>query len=131
MLRKIFLFIFRATALINARPWISSDRADINYFNGVLTVSLVQLIVLNDLYIVLTWISGLAYPTSYIVPVAIYVILVLFNDVWLVSKRAGIEYVKQFAQESPSIKRRLRLASVVLVLFAVGEFFLLSPRPVG
>lgn len=123
---KLFLFIFRTVARFNAPAGIGGDRTSTNYFNGILLVSLLQIVLLNDAYIILTWILPIAYPRSYIIPVIIFIVLVLANYGWLIIHGAGTKYIRNFRGE-PATQRILRISAIAIIAIAVIGFFLLTP----
>jgi len=124
---RVFLFVFVVTTKLNSRPFITRDRQFANYINGIIVVSLLDMAIINVLYVSVCWIIGIQYVVSTLSVLSLYCILITMNWWLLIFRRAGIQYVHEYERETPRTKRRLII--VVIVILAVSIAGVFAPAP--
>lgn len=127
MITTPLLIVFRAVSGLNVHGWIGERRDDANITNGVLAVALVQMLFINDLYVLMTWTSYFRYPKSYIIPVVIFLLIVAIDYWWLVIEGRGTDFIKRYSSEAPARKwASATLTCLLVVILLVGFFTLRS-----
>jgi hypothetical protein len=128
MIYNPFLDIYRIVVNLNVPGWIGEDRKSANIANGLVILSLVQIAVVNDAYVVSTWLSQISYSRSYITPILVYIILILANYTWLVLYGRGDEYIRMFRSKSKLFKVTRNAIAIFIVGASTSATVLLDAR---
>jgi hypothetical protein len=126
-MNEIFLVIFRQVVLINAPAGIGGDRADTNYFNAVLIVSVVQTMLVRNLYVILTWIIHLKFPSGNVIFVFVYLAFIAVNYWWLVTRANGTNYIADFKDKAKAARTLWNVAALGLIALTFFGFIALLP----
>jgi hypothetical protein len=127
MIGQIFLYIFRGVSMVPARPWFGGPKKYAQYFNGVSIVSLIQIAILNNVYVILTWISDLKYPANYYIFIVLLGVFYLLNSYWMILKGAGEEFIHNFGDLTDKRKATLLILAISTSIFGLVGFWIIRP----
>lgn len=122
---EIFLYIFRFIVEMNLPPGIGKKKEDANLMNGVAIVSLVQALILDNIYVIYTLISNAKYRNSYWLAAVLMIGIIYLNYRWLISCGYGISYVQNYRIERTAYRYIVKSSAFIIVTFAVlGVIFI-------
>lgn len=128
MLSRVFLYIFMTISHFNVYGWIGEDRREANRFNGVVIVSLLQVVLIDNLYIISTWTIGFLYPKTYFVHIAAIIVAIFANYHWLIVRGRGADYEQAFDLESKTYKYVIRIGALLLTAASIAGIIFLKPK---
>ena len=121
------LWIFVSVKQLNVPPWLGENRKDANQFNGLLAVTLAEMLFIHDIYVIISKYSGLPYPNTYLIPLAIFSSLLFVNERWLIKAGHGKKFIVLMNCKSAREKKSINLKSWSLLLTIIFVFFVMLP----
>jgi hypothetical protein len=110
---------------MGAKPWFSDDVEGFNNYNAVIFISFFELVLFSDLVLLVSYISPVALPATYVIYTFVALALVIINQYYFVLKRHGKAYLHRFNGESGWVKWTVRLLTCVVIGLAFfGLFYL-------
>ena len=113
--------------MVPARPWFGESKQFARYFNGVMIVSFIQMTIINNLCVLLSWISDFKYPRDYWVFLVLLTGLLLFNTYWIILSGTGERFIKEFEILDGRLKKVLFILSISLTIFGLGGIWVIRP----
>jgi hypothetical protein len=127
-IKDVFLVIYATVARFNVQPWFATDRKRTNELNGALMVGLLQIFIINDIYILSTHIFDLSYPDNISAPIIVSTIIVLLNIWWIIYLGEGKKFGGRLATMSRQYANYIKICASLLVIVAMIGIFTLSPK---
>lgn len=110
-----------------ARPWFGGSEKLSKYTNGVLLLSFVQILAIDNIFTMISWVSSFQYPENYHIFVLIFVMLTILNTYWIIIRGSGDRFISNFDSFGIAHKRALLISSVLFTLFGLGGFWIIRP----